>query len=127
MFTISFFLLLSQLSWPHCYCTLFSEYTLPPWEALGPPLLLLTRYAQGFSLGPLLYTMYMLSLGQIKSLSKLAFFFHLMNISQLCPSLTDSAAETLIHAFVSTWMDHCNGVVFWISTKAQDRTQPPGF
>lgn len=72
MFTISFFLLLSQLSWPHCYCTLFSEYTLPPWEALGPPLLLLTQYAQGFSLGTLLYTMYMLSIGQIKSL--LAFF-----------------------------------------------------
>ena len=38
-------------------------------------------------------------------------FFHLKNISRLWPSLSDSVAETLIHAFISSRLDYCNGVL----------------
>lgn len=49
--------------------------------------------------------------------------FHLKIISRLQPPLTDSVAETLIHAFVTTQLDYCNEVLFGISIKALDRLQ----
>ena len=58
----------------------------------------------------------------IKSLTKSA-FFHLRNISRLRPSLSDSAAETLIHAFVSSRLDYCNGLLFGLPKKDLDRLQ----
>lgn len=58
----------------------------------------------------------------IKSVTKSA-FFHLKNISRLRPSLSDSVAETLIHAFVSSRLDYCNGVLFGLPKKDLDRLQ----
>ncbi|GLD67179.1 uncharacterized protein AKAME5_001854100 [Lates japonicus] len=59
----------------------------------------------------------------IKPVTKSA-FFHFKNISRLRPSLTKSIAETLIHAFVTTRLDYCNGVLFRISSKAHYRLAP---
>lgn len=45
----------------------------------------------------------------IKAITKSA-FFHLKNIGSLRPSLTDSAAETLIHAFITLCLVYCSPV-----------------
>ena len=58
----------------------------------------------------------------IKSITKSA-FYHLKNISRLRPSLSDSVAETLIHAFVTSRLDYCNGVLFGVPNKYLDRLQ----
>ncbi|KAJ8372143.1 hypothetical protein AAFF_G00294270 [Aldrovandia affinis] len=58
----------------------------------------------------------------IKSMTKSA-FFHLKNISRLRPSLSDSVTETLIHAFITSRLDYCNGVLFGVPSKALDRLQ----
>ena len=58
----------------------------------------------------------------IRSVTKSA-FFHLKNISRLRSSLSDSVAETLIHAFVSSRLDYCNGVLFGLPKKDLDRLQ----
>ncbi|CAJ1050789.1 uncharacterized protein LOC121506616%2C partial [Xyrichtys novacula] len=50
-------------------------------------------------------------------------FFHLKNICRLRPSLSDSVAETLIHAFISSLLDYCNGVLYSLPTEALDRLQ----
>ncbi|CAL8272783.1 unnamed protein product [Merluccius merluccius] len=44
--------------------------------------------------------------------------FHLNNISRLLPSLTDSMAETLIHAFITSHLDCCNGVLSRVPNRA---------
>ena len=58
----------------------------------------------------------------IKSVTRSA-FYHLKNISRLRPSLSDSVAETLIHAFVTSRLDYCNGVLFGVPSKYLDRLQ----
>ena len=58
----------------------------------------------------------------IKAITKSA-FFHLKNISRLRPSLSDSVAEMLIHSFVTSRLDYCNGVLFGIPSKYLDRLQ----
>ena len=58
----------------------------------------------------------------IKSITKSA-FFHLKNISRLRPSLSDSVAEMLVHAFVTSRLDYCNGVLFGTPKKYLDRLQ----
>ncbi|KAL3045386.1 hypothetical protein OYC64_013622 [Pagothenia borchgrevinki] len=50
-------------------------------------------------------------------------FFHLRNIAKLRPSLTRPAAERLIHAFVSSRLDHCNSLLYGISTTSLNRLQ----
>ena len=67
----------------------------------------------------------------IKSITKMA-FFHLRNISRLRPYLFDSVTETLIHAFISSRLDYCNGVLYGLPDKAlnvtsMSITQLPGF
>ncbi|KAK0143333.1 Interleukin-1 receptor-like 1 [Merluccius polli] len=49
--------------------------------------------------------------------------FHLNNISRLLPSLTDSMAETLIHAFITSHLDCCNGVLSRVPNRALERLQ----
>lgn len=46
----------------------------------------------------------------IKSITRSA-FYHLRNISHLRPSLSYSVAETLIHNFIFSSPDYCNGVL----------------
>ena len=58
----------------------------------------------------------------VKSVTKSA-FFHLRNIARLRPSLSESVAETLVHAFVTTRLDYCNGVLFGVPKKNLDRLQ----
>eukprot|EP00064_Thunnus_orientalis_P007132 superscaffoldBa00000777_g7151 len=46
----------------------------------------------------------------IKSIT-ICTFYRLKNISIFQPSLSDSMAETLIHAFITSHLDYCNGVL----------------
>ncbi|KAL3060778.1 hypothetical protein OYC64_015177 [Pagothenia borchgrevinki] len=59
----------------------------------------------------------------VKSVTKSA-FFHLRNIARLRPSLSESVAETLVHAFVTSRLDYCNGVLFGVPKKNLDRLHP---
>ncbi|KAK5893970.1 hypothetical protein CesoFtcFv8_010712 [Champsocephalus esox] len=59
----------------------------------------------------------------VKSVTKPA-FYHLRNIARLRPSLSESVAETLVHAFVTTRLDYCNGVLFGVPNKTPDRLHP---
>ena len=45
-------------------------------------------------------------------------FSHLKNIARLRPSLSFSAAETLIHASITLWSDYCNSVFLMSSTNS---------
>ncbi len=47
----------------------------------------------------------------VSSICKTA-FFHLKNISKLRPMLSMSNAEILIHAFMTSRLDYCNGWLF---------------
>ena len=58
----------------------------------------------------------------IKSVTKSA-FHHLKNISRLRSSLSDSVAETLIHAFITSRLDYCNGVLSGVPGNTLDRLQ----
>ncbi|KAL3063680.1 hypothetical protein OYC64_000086 [Pagothenia borchgrevinki] len=59
----------------------------------------------------------------IKSVTK-SIFFHLRNIARLRPSLSESVAETLVYAFVTSRLDYCNGVLFGVPNKTLDRLHP---
>ncbi|XP_037636652.1 uncharacterized protein LOC119494669 [Sebastes umbrosus] len=50
-------------------------------------------------------------------------FFHLKKHLSSRQSLSDSVAETLIHAFVPSRLDYCNGVLSGVPSKALDRLQ----
>lgn len=39
------------------------------------------------------------------------------------PPLSNSVAETLIHAFITSPLDYCNGALFGVSSKVSDRLQ----
>uniref|UniRef100_A0A3B3HT49 Reverse transcriptase domain-containing protein n=1 Tax=Oryzias latipes TaxID=8090 RepID=A0A3B3HT49_ORYLA len=58
----------------------------------------------------------------IRHLSKVS-FFHLKNIAKLRPSLTQSDAEKLIHAFVSSRLDYCNALLVGIPGRSLEKLQ----
>ncbi|KAG1960363.1 hypothetical protein F2P79_006255 [Pimephales promelas] len=45
------------------------------------------------------------------------------NISRLQKCLSNSVAETLIHSFITSRLDYCNGILFGLPSKATDRLQ----
>ena len=58
----------------------------------------------------------------IKAVTKSA-FFSLKNISRLRPSLSDSAAKTLVNALVTSRLDYCNGLLWNLPDKTLERLQ----
>ncbi|XP_010782253.1 forkhead box protein P1-B-like [Notothenia coriiceps] len=58
----------------------------------------------------------------IESVTK-SVFFHLRNIA-IRPPLSESVAETLVYAFVTSRLDYCNGVRFGVPNKTLDRLHP---
>ncbi|KAF7642246.1 hypothetical protein LDENG_00261560 [Lucifuga dentata] len=58
----------------------------------------------------------------LKIISKTV-FFHLKNIARLCPSLTFSAAETLIHTVITSRLDYCNSILYGTSSKVLKKLQ----
>uniref|UniRef100_A0A8C1SXW2 Reverse transcriptase domain-containing protein n=1 Tax=Cyprinus carpio TaxID=7962 RepID=A0A8C1SXW2_CYPCA len=58
----------------------------------------------------------------IKQITRTAFFL-LKNIARLCPSLSFSAAETLIQAFITSRIDYCNSILYCISSKTLNKLQ----
>ena len=61
-------------------------------------------------------------LPHVNQITKTA-FFHLKNIARLRPSLSFSAAETLIHAFITSRLDYCNGILYGITSKTLNKLQ----
>lgn len=55
----------------------------------------------------------------IKFICKSAFY----NISRFHPLLSDSAAESLVNAFIISSLDYYNGVLFDLANKALDKLQ----
>ena len=58
----------------------------------------------------------------IKHLCKTS-FYHLRNISRLRPTLSLPAAEQLVHAFISSRLDYCNGLFIGIPGKTIQKLQ----
>ena len=50
-------------------------------------------------------------------------FYHLKNIAKLRPTLTLADAEKLVHAFVSSRLDYCNGLLIGISGRSIQKLQ----
>jgi len=42
-------------------------------------------------------------------------FHHLRHMNTMCKSLTEDAATTMVHAFVTSWVDCCNSILHRMS------------
>ncbi|CAL9708038.1 unnamed protein product [Knipowitschia caucasica] len=58
----------------------------------------------------------------IRNITKTA-FFHLKNIARLRPYLSSTAAETLIHAFISSRLDFCNSLLYGLPSSDLQKLQ----
>ena len=58
----------------------------------------------------------------IKQVTKIA-FYHLRNIAKVKPFLSQADTERLIHAFITSRLDYCNGVLSGLPKKAICRLQ----
>ena len=50
-------------------------------------------------------------------------FYHLRNIARIRPYLTQSIAEKVVHAFVSSRLDYCNSLLYGAPAKLINRLQ----
>ena len=63
-----------------------------------------------------------LSIKHIKTVSRTA-FFHLLNIAKICHFLSKNYAVKFIHAFVTSSLDYCNGLLSGYLDKALNKLQ----
>lgn len=49
--------------------------------------------------------------------------YHFRNIAKLCPILSLSDAEKLVHAFISSRLDYCNALLIGIPSKSLQTLQ----
>ncbi|XP_076841983.1 uncharacterized protein LOC143486075 [Brachyhypopomus gauderio] len=50
-------------------------------------------------------------------------FFHLRNIARLRSTLPTSAAETLVHAFITSRLDYCNSILYGLPSSVLQKPQ----
>lgn len=59
---------------------------------------------------------------QVSSVVK-ASFFHLRQLAKIKPFLPRKHFETAIHAFITSRLDYCNSLYFWVNQRSLDRLQ----
>ena len=59
----------------------------------------------------------------ISSICKTAFFNHLRNISRVRSFLSQSDSEKLVHAFISSRLDYCNGLFAGLAKQTLNKLQ----
>ena len=52
-----------------------------------------------------------------------ASYIHISNISAIHRMVTNEAAETLVHAFVSSWLDYCNSLLYGLPASTLNNLQ----
>lgn len=52
-------------------------------------------------------------------------FFHLKTIDHLCPSLPFSAADTLMHVFITSRLDDCNKILSSSTSQVRNKLKQP--
>ena len=52
-----------------------------------------------------------------------ASYMHISNIRAIRRMLTKEAADTLVHAFVSSWLDNCNSLLYGLPASTPNKLQ----